>query len=199
MPPKLILFKFIFTDSPCGSWITLTHSPVLQSQSLTVSSIEEEIICFIDWLYVFDIIDLENINLVSVAYTASWPNNIFVNDKYIFLSDFEDGVFIFDVDDISSVKTEEYTSIIRDFNLYQNYPNPFNPFTTIKYSVPNTSRISLIVYDILGREIQTLVNEEKLPGNYSIQFDGTYLSSGVYFYTLTVGNFVESKKMTLMK
>ena len=85
------------------------------------------------------------------------------------------------------------------FNLSQNYPNPFNPFTTIKYSVPNTSRISLIVYDILGREIQTLVNEEKLPGNYSVQFDGTYLSSGVYFYTLTVGNFVESKKMTLMK
>ena len=85
------------------------------------------------------------------------------------------------------------------FHLAQNYPNPFNPVTTIKYSVPTTSDISLVVYDILGREIQKLVNEEKLPGNYTVQFDGTGLSSGIYFYTLTTGNFVESKKMTLMK
>mgnify|MGYP005847878587 CR=1 FL=1 len=89
--------------------------------------------------------------------------------------------------------------IINNFYLSQNYPNPFNPTTTINYSVPKTSNVSLIVYDVIGREIKTLVNGEKLPGNYSVQFDGSELPSGVYFYTLKASSYVDSKKMVLIK
>ena len=93
------------------------------------------------------------------------------------------------------------------FELYQNFPNPFNPVTTIKYSVATTSKINLVVYDILGREIETLINDEKLPGNYRIQFDGSNLSSGVYFCMMKVDNpstnsgqsFIEIKKLVLLK
>ena len=90
------------------------------------------------------------------------------------------------------------------FALSQNYPNPFNPSTTITYSIPDvetTRRVAstLKVYDILGREVATLVNEEISPGNYEVKFDGTGLSSGLYFYTLRAGGFTQSKKMVFLK
>lgn len=85
------------------------------------------------------------------------------------------------------------------YQLMQNFPNPFNPVTTIKYSIPKTSKISLVVYDVLGREITTLVNEEKLAGNYTVQFDGANFSSGVYFYVMRADNFTDTKKFVLLK
>ncbi len=90
-----------------------------------------------------------------------------------------------------------------DFKLEQNYPNPFNPTTTIKYSIPisvETSYMtSLRIYDILGKEVATLVNERQPAGNYEVKFDGSNLSSGVYFYKLQSGEFVQVNKMILMK
>jgi len=87
-----------------------------------------------------------------------------------------------------------------EFKLEQNYPNPFNPTTTINFSVPKTSLVTLKVYDILGREVVKLVNnEEKTTGNYKINFNANMLSSGVYMYRLQAGTFVESKKMLLLK
>jgi hypothetical protein len=90
--------------------------------------------------------------------------------------------------------------------LEQNYPNPFNPVTRIKYTVGGNRgeglgvrEISLIVYDVLGRTVATLVNEQKLPGRYEVSFDGSTLSSGTYFYRLTAGSFVEVRKMILVK
>lgn len=85
------------------------------------------------------------------------------------------------------------------FALLQNYPNPFNPSTTIKYSVPAGVHITLQIFDILGRNVATLVNEEKLPGKYEVKFDGSYLSSGVYFYQLRSYNYNEIKKLLLIK
>ncbi len=85
------------------------------------------------------------------------------------------------------------------FSLSQNYPNPFNPTTKVQYSVANSENVTLKVYDILGREVTTLVNEQKSPGTYEVQFDGSKLSSGIYFYTLRSGSFVETKKLTLLK
>jgi Carbohydrate binding module (family 35)/Bacterial Ig domain/Secretion system C-terminal sorting domain len=85
------------------------------------------------------------------------------------------------------------------YSLYQNYPNPFNPSTIISYSLPKLSRVVLKVYDLLGREVATLVNEEKTQGTYKVEFNGRQLSSGVYFYTLRAGDFVQSKKMLIMK
>ncbi len=85
------------------------------------------------------------------------------------------------------------------YSIEQNYPNPFNPSTTIKYSVPQTSNVVIKVFDILGNETETLVNEEKSAGNYNIEFDASNLPSGVYFYQLKAGGFVRTKKMVLMK
>ncbi len=97
------------------------------------------------------------------------------------------------------------------FALFQNYPNPFNPTTTIKYSIPVNAGVdaqftkagenftSLRIYNILGEEVATLVNEKQSPGNYVVQFDASNLPSGVYFYTLRVGNFSATKKMILLK
>jgi hypothetical protein len=85
------------------------------------------------------------------------------------------------------------------FSLSQNYPNPFNPSTTIKFELPNTSHVSLNVYDILGREVSVLVNERKAPGSYEVKFDGSNLASGVYFYRLQTESFVDTKKLLLLR
>ena len=79
------------------------------------------------------------------------------------------------------------------------YPNPFNPTTIINYTLPENERVIIKVYDLLGREIKELVNEQEAAGTYSVEFDGSKLSSGVYFYTITAGKFTETKKMVLTK
>ena len=86
-----------------------------------------------------------------------------------------------------------------DFILSQNYPNPFNPSTKIKYSIPQTSQVQIKVYDVLGNEIETLVNEEKPVGMYELMWNATNLPSGVYFYQLRAESIVETKKMLLLK
>jgi len=86
-----------------------------------------------------------------------------------------------------------------EFVLSQNYPNPFNPSTKIKFTVPVSGQVSLIVYNSLGQEIKTLVSEEKNIGNYEVSFDASNLPSGIYFYKLQAGDFVETKKMLLLK
>jgi hypothetical protein len=85
------------------------------------------------------------------------------------------------------------------YTLGQNYPNPFNSSTTIRYSIPNQSKVIIKVFDILGKEIGILVNEEKPAGNYEIDFNASELPSGVYFYQLKAGDFVETKKMIPLK
>lgn len=86
-----------------------------------------------------------------------------------------------------------------EYNLNQNFPNPYNPITTIKYQIPEFSFVTLKVYDVLGNEVAILVNEEKPIGNYGIEFDATTLPSGIYFYRLRAGDFIETKKMILLK
>ncbi|MGA9291566.1 MAG: family 16 glycosylhydrolase [Ignavibacteriaceae bacterium] len=91
-------------------------------------------------------------------------------------------------------KEERYS-----FSLNQNYPNPFNPVTTISYSIPENSLVKLVVYNILGEPVKTLVNKEQSVGNYQNKFDAADLSSGVYLYKLTVGKYSFMKKMILLK
>ena len=110
---------------------------------------------------------------------------------------------------ITSIKKENF--IPTGFNLEQNYPNPFNPNTTIEYSIPvdlayrqaggkrETRNVKLLVYDIMGKKVEAIVDEKQNPGNYEIAFDGSDLSSGVYYYQLRVDEFVTSKKMMLLK
>lgn len=89
--------------------------------------------------------------------------------------------------------------VLKNFCLFQNYPNPFNPSTKIKYQIPSSSKVILKVYDVLGNEIATLVDEFRNAGRYEVTFDATNLSSGIYFYRLQAGNFIETKKMLLLR
>jgi hypothetical protein len=91
------------------------------------------------------------------------------------------------------------SSIPQNYSLLQNYPNPFNPTTTINYELPKEGLVTLKVYNILGKEVKTIVNEVEPAGNYKVSFDASKLSSGVYFYKIEAGSFVQSKKMILMK
>ena len=100
---------------------------------------------------------------------------------------------------VSFVEEEEIDEIPTEFLLSQNYPNPFNPITKIKYSVPNSSQVVIKVIDILGNEIETLVNEEKPVGTYEVTWYAEGLPSGVYFYQLCAGSYIETKKMILLK
>ncbi len=102
------------------------------------------------------------------------------------------GDFTTDVRQIDNAIPDQY-------ELDQNYPNPFNPSTTIRYKVAKEGLVTLKVYNLLGQEVATLVNELQVSGSYEVTFDARSLSSGIYFYTLTSGNFVSTKKMILMK
>ena len=97
------------------------------------------------------------------------------------------------------VGVDDEKLIADKFELLQNYPNPFNPSTSIRYAIINRQFVSIKVYNILGDEIATLVNEEKERGVYEINFNATELSSGMYLYKLQAGSFVEMKKMILLK
>ena len=90
-------------------------------------------------------------------------------------------------------------SVSENYYLSQNYPNPFNPITRIYFDIPKSTFTKLIIYDILGRELATLVNQQLKPGSYEVEFDGSNLSSGVYFYKLVAGDYINTKKMVLVK
>ncbi len=99
---------------------------------------------------------------------------------------------------ITDIKSDNLNKV-KEFQLSQNYPNPFNPTTTISYSVPKTSFVTLKVYDVLGRELETLVKGERSQGNYKIIFNASRLASGMYIYRMQAGSYVETKKLILMK
>jgi hypothetical protein len=111
-----------------------------------------------------------------------------------------EGRRIFDKNlDETVLAVEDETIGVSKFELNQNYPNPFNPVTNIKYSVAEFGRITLKVYDLLGKEVASLVNEEKHPGSYSVIFNASNLASGIYFYRLQAGGQSLSKKLLLIK
>ncbi len=95
--------------------------------------------------------------------------------------------------------SENNNLIKKSYVLYQNYPNPFNPSTNIQYEVGSRQFVTIKIYDVIGNEIDTIVNEEKPAGTYEVAFNAGSLSNGVYFYKLTAGNFVQTKKMILLK
>gem|GEM_PF-2207588 len=133
-------------------------------------------------------------------------NEIFENETVVLLDNFgwtDDAYqvpYILEAfEDSTIVGVEDQQNIPTNFKLFQNYPNPFNPSTVISYQLSVTSNVKIAVYDILGREVAILVNEEKFPGSYEVKFNASNLSSGTYFYRLSVGNYTETKKMLLIK
>jgi hypothetical protein len=118
--------------------------------------------------------------------TQYWNDSNWINDGRVLYS-------------YSPTDVEELPGEIKTYSLSNNYPNPFNPSTTIKYQIPKSGLVTLKVYNVLGKEITTLVNEEKSVGSYEITFDASGLSSGIYFYKLSADNFQQTKKMILLK
>jgi len=100
--------------------------------------------------------------------------------------------FTTDVEPVAGNTPSEYA-------LNQNYPNPFNPSTKINFSIPSEGFVTLDVYNAIGQKVASLVNETKADGNYSVDFNASTLTSGIYFYKISAGNFTETKKMILMK
>ena len=159
---------------------------------------------------IFNVLDTTGANITSytdysIKHSASYFYRIKAyNTRYI--SDYSDTV---QVDNLVGITKKNITENI--FRLYQNYPNPFNPTTTIEYSISsslnssfakgeNTVRVvTLKIYDILGKEIVTLINKDQKAGTYKVTFDATNLSSGIYYYQLRAGSFVQTKKMILLQ
>ncbi len=143
----------------------------------------------------------ENIGFVNGNGTTSGPKSYSFTDKnpaagyYVYrLKQFDlNGSYKY------SQSIEVKVNPVSGFTLEQNYPNPFNPSTKIKFEISKPGFVSLKVYDVLGKEVTTLVNEEKQQGTYEVSFDGSRLSSGIYFYKLKVGTLVSVKKMILSK
>lgn len=98
-----------------------------------------------------------------------------------------------------TIGIQQISSIVKEFSLSQNYPNPFNPNTKINFSIPKSDHVSLRVYDMLGREVSVLVNSQLTAGEYQADFNAKGLSSGMYYYSLRAGEYVDVKKMVLVK
>jgi len=150
---------------------------------------------------------------VSTNYGQSWINissgspfdsnaaiiSITVADSSLIVGTNGYGAWRFPLSQLVTGINDRTSQLPSSFSLQQNYPNPFNPTTVICYSLPVSSYVSLNVYDVLGREVGTLVNEEQNAGTHNVTFNAGNLTSGVYYYRLTTGNFVDTKKLMLIK
>jgi tetratricopeptide (TPR) repeat protein len=143
--------------------------------------------------------ELKQLKTLEEVVQIKHPKNITEHIKIVS----EDVSKVFGVTNNDAIK--KINSVPLEFNLYQNYPNPFNPVTTIKYDIPVMTKVKLVIYDLLGREVKTLVNNEiKEAGRYTLEFNASGFASGVYFYQLTLrlrsGNdMVMSRKMVVVK
>ncbi len=141
------------------------------------------------------------VGFVSGFGTTTRPQNYAFKDKSL-----KPGIYQYKLKQIDFDNSYNYSNSIeikvnltQGFSLSQNYPNPFNPSTVIHYVLDNKQFVNLKIYNVLGREVATLINEEKPAGEYNIEFNGANLPSGIYLYQLRTGNYVETKKMTLLK
>ena len=121
-----------------------------------------------------------------------------VNNGYIFSG--TDGFSVYrrlysEIIGVKNISTE----IPSKYSLSQNYPNPFNPVTNLEFGILKLGFVTLKVYDLLGEEVSTLVNEKLIPGKYQVEFDAGSLTSGIYFYRLTSGDFTDTRRMMMIK
>lgn len=136
-------------------------------------------------------LEVDNYGNTRVWSLTICDSNLFVGTDW--------GVFRRPLSQMVTGITNNGNQIPDNFSLKQNYPNPFNPTTTINYSIPKTSFVTIKVYDILGREVTTLINKNETAGNYSVNFNASSLSSGIYFYQLKAGDDVITRKMVFLK
>jgi len=162
----------------------INHEVVIAWDGLEGVNLNDEVMVQLKFLYIGDSSRLK-INPLLTELADLTGNVIPIN--------FINGVIL----PITSVENNIQKPI--DYSLSQNYPNPFNPNTTISYQIPIAGKVSLKVYDILGKEVAVLVEEYKEIGKFIVNFNGSNLASGIYMYKLEAGNFVSTKKLVLMK
>jgi hypothetical protein len=147
---------------------------------------------------------------MSTDYGLSWINRnqgfeyppsvrcLIVANNYIFAGTDTQSVWRRAMSDIIGINkiSEEIPS---SFTLFQNYPNPFNPSTTINFEIPKSTLVKIAIFDISGKEIEVLINEQIKPGKYSVSWNASNYSSGVYFYKISAAGFIETKRMILLK
>ena len=146
--------------------------------------------------------DWENIGFVAGKGTTTEENSYSYSDK-----DLIPGIYSYKLVQIdfggmrkeSEVISVEVGNRPLEYSLRQNYPNPFNPSTTIQYSVPKSGNVSVKIFNALGEEVAKLVDEYQKAGTYKVNFNGENLSSGIYFYQLRAGNFIETNKMVILR
>jgi hypothetical protein len=208
-------FKAVKTDGTVVDSFAFSgynYPPMITSQPDTIA--------YIDSLYQYQIIVDDNIkdaltySLTTAPHWLSIDGAIGLIEGTPSANDMGDTVVTVKVDDgLGGTDIQTYTLYIlhpvgidtetnqvpQQYVLYQNHPNPFNPNTTLRYSVPQSSNVVIKIFDILGNEIETLINEEKPTGTYEITWYAEQLPSGIYFYRLQAGSFVETKKMMLLK
>jgi len=148
---------------------------------------------------IFGSVEIHNDTAAVNAFYADYAQNTARVDSFVLRAD----AIIFDQAGINSIYAEP-NLVPEEFSLSQNYPNPFNPTTQIKFSIPVDSRVELKIYDILGREVATLMNDDLRTGYYTIEWNGkndygVKVSSGVYIYRIVAGKFVQTKKMMMLK
>jgi Secretion system C-terminal sorting domain len=210
----------LFSINPLFKWSKTTEQHINFPWELTYDLYLDKAISFINPIIYKSILDTTfQIEPLLPDQTYYWK---VLAKNYYGDSLWSSDVNGFYIDQNATDVIEIKSSIPDKFELFQNYPNPFNPTTTISYTIPQSSvmlnlfqhlnnselpkqvrddnvNVTLKVYDVLGREIKTLVNKSQLPGNYEITFDATEYPSGIYYYKLVAGDFVETKKMLLLK
>ena len=169
-----------------------------------------------DLTFVFSILSINNNLLAGTAHGiflsttngSNWTevdsgmtnkdvNTLIFMDDYLYAGTWDSGVWKRPLNEITSV--ESVQSKLSNYKLFQNYPNPFNSSTTIKFEIPKDGLVTLKIYNILGEEIETLFNEERSSGRYEVNFDAFKLPSGIYFYQLKTRDYVDTRKMILLK
>ena len=216
-----------FSNDIWENWLRTTYSIDIYNNLITI--LEEEFNNnwnnFRKTTYTYDIYaNITSILIEQFWETNNWKTDSFLTYNYVnnnaikggyevlsttigtiemFFNNMHDSVilmannFTAEYTQFTDVKDELNNSLV--FMLNQNYPNPFNPSTNINFTLPNSEFVTLKIYDILGEEVTTLINEEMIAGNYTKIWDAKNLSSGVYFYKLTAGKFSETKKMILVR
>ncbi|MCW8960901.1 MAG: T9SS type A sorting domain-containing protein, partial [Ignavibacteriaceae bacterium] len=187
VPVELVSFSAeVFSNNVTLSWITATeiNNSGFAIERRNAGNEQWNNIGFVNG----------NGNSTEIRYYSFTDNSVSVGEYFYRLKQLDyNGNFTYSKEvEITILPVSEYT-------LKQNYPNPFNPSTKIAFSIPSSSFVSLKVFDILGNEINALVNRELTQGSYEVQFSGTNLPSGVYFYNLTSGDFSKTMKMNLLK
>ncbi|HLG33205.1 MAG TPA: T9SS type A sorting domain-containing protein [Ignavibacteriaceae bacterium] len=188
---QLIALDPNLIDVPALSGHTYVHYPTLSPGSEATPIFDDNLAT--GYIAGFRIKKTDEGDFIFIAGRPYRYDNSASNTNYNYIIDnWMTGVIV-------GAENDDPANVVNEYRLYQNYPNPFNPATQISYSIPNSELVTLKIYDVLGKEIHTLVNEVQSANTYTITFDAGKLSSGIYFYKLKAGNFAETRKMILLR